>query len=248
MAFGNQTVWIIGASSGIGESLAKTLSTQGASLILSARNGNKLNALNDALGGSHYVLPFDIADFGATKTAIDAVKNLTPVVHRVICLAGAYEPSAIGDIKDEHIESIIAINLSGVIHLAKSLLPMLHDQESAQIALCSSVAGYVGLPNSQPYAASKAGLINFTQSMKAEAPSHIDVKLINPGFVKTPLTDKNSFDMPFIITPEEAAQHIVEGLESRKFEISFPKRFTRMLSVIAALPDCLRFRVIAKFK
>lgn len=248
MSFENETIWIIGASSGIGESLARKLSKESATLILSARSEDKLNELNNNLGNKHIVLPFDVSDFEATKKAISKAQSNAETIDRIICLAGIYEPSAIKDMTDENIEKIITVNLTGIMHFAKHAYNLSLQQKKSQIALCASVAGYVGLPNAQPYAASKAGLINFIQSMKMEAPDHVDIKMINPGFVRTPLTDKNEFDMPFIIEPEDAAQHIMDGLQSRAFDINFPKKLTLTLKIISVLPNFLKIPICAKFK
>ncbi len=248
MSFKNEKIWIIGASSGIGESLAKLLASECANIILSARSEDKLKALKNELGEKHDVIPFDISDFAQTKTAIKTAKQSHEKIDRIICLAGIYEPSAIKDMRDENIEKIISVNLTGIMHFAKNAYEMVCNQNNAQIALCASVAGYVGLPNAQPYAASKAGLINFIQSLKMEARDNIDIKMINPGFVKTPLTDKNSFNMPFIIEPEEAAQQIAKGLKSRSFDINFPKKLTLTLRLISILPNILKIPICAKFK
>lgn len=248
MAFKNQTIWIIGASSGIGKSLAKTLSEQGASLILSARSEDKLDALNADLNGQHIVLPFDIANFEDTNSAVSHVKNLGKPIDRIICMAGIYEPSAIKDISDENLVKIIAVNMTGIMHFTKCAYNLVEKQTKAQIALCASVIGYIGLPNAQPYAASKAGLINFIQSLRMEADKHIDIKMINPGFVRTPLTDKNEFSMPFILEPEDAAQRILKGLQSNAFDINFPKRLTLALKIISILPDFLKIPICSKFK
>lgn len=248
MAFKDQTIWIIGASSGIGACLAKILHKNGASLILSARSTDKLNRLNAELDGRHDVLPFDISDFDGTHTAIKNIKDQNKTVDRIICLAGIYEPSAIKDISDENLTKIIAVNLTGIMHFSKCTYNLVSNQKQAQIALCASVAGYVGLPNAQPYAASKAGLISFIQSLRMEADKHIDIKMINPGFVRTPLTDKNEFDMPFIIEPEDAAQRILKGLQSGAFDINFPKRLTLTLKFISILPDILKIPICSRFK
>ena len=248
MAFKDQTIWIIGASSGIGESLARILNEHGASLILSARNEDKLNAFNEDLNDQHMVLPFDIADFKETQNAVAHVKSSGKPIDRIICMAGIYEPSAIKNISDKNLTKIIAVNLTGIMHFAKCAYNLVEKQNKAQIALCASVIGYIGLPNAQPYAASKAGLINFIQSLRMEADKHVDIKMINPGFVRTPLTDKNEFSMPFILEPEDAAQRILKGLQSNAFDINFPKRLTLTLKLISILPDFLKIPICSKFK
>ena len=120
-----------------------------------------------------------------------------------------------------------------VVHAA---LPILKEQKSGQIALCGSVAGYIGLSGGQPYSATKAAVMNLAESLHAECPNHIDIKLISPGFVRTALTDKNDFSMPMILTPETAAKAIANGLHTKRFEIHFPKKFTLMLKFLRLLP------------
>lgn len=137
------------------------------------------------------------------------------------------------------------MNLLGAFTLIDSVLPILKQQRSGQLALCGSVAGYNGLPGGQPYSATKAAVINLAESLKAENPQ-LDIKVINPGFVKTPLTDKNSFQMPMMVSPEYAAQAIAEGLLKRGFEIHFPKKFTLLMKLLRILPRGLYFFLVSK--
>ena len=123
-------------------------------------------------------------------------------------------------------------------------LPILRSQGYGQLVLCGSVAGYRGLPNGQPYSATKAALINLAESLRAEE-RVLDIKVINPGFVRTALTDKNTFKMPMRIEPEEAARIIAEKLQTNCFEIHFPKRFTFFAKLIALLPAWLYFRCLS---
>lgn len=235
----HHTAWIIGASSGIGKALAEELSQRGARLILSARSEDKLQALNESLGGQHYVYAFDIASKGETAKIAEAVFLNLKQVDRVIVLSALYEPMKTNQLDLETTKNIIDVNLFGTFNLVHALLPRLEKQSGAQLALCGSVAGYMGLPNGQPYSATKAAIINLAETLAAESPKHVDIKLINPGFVKTQLTDKNDFDMPMIITPEQAAKSIADGLKKRRFEVHFPGRFTYMLKLIASLPYLL---------
>lgn len=248
MIFSGEIIWIIGASSGIGAQLARNLSKQGAHLILSARSQDKLDGLNNELDGEHTVIPFDISDFEQVKNATNQAKTLHSEIDRIICMTGIYEPKSILDMKEEDIRKIIDVNLTGVIYFIQCAIKAVKSQSKAQIVACASVAGYVGLPNGQPYSASKAGLINFMQSLYLEAQDHIDIKVICPGFVETPLTEKNNFDMPFIISAEEAAREIEKGLISKKFEIHFPKKLTRSLKIISILPNAIKFMICSKFK
>ena len=127
--------------------------------------------------------------------------------------------------------------------------PQFESQGHGQIVICASVAGYRGLPTGQPYCAAKAALLNLSESLKVELePKNIDVKVICPGFVKTPLTDKNDFPMPMIIEAEDSAIAIKKGLCSRAFEIHFPKRFTYIMKLLHILPHWLYFVVARKMR
>ena len=233
-------IWIIGASSGIGHALAMQLAAEGAHLTLSARNAPALEQLNVDLGNKHIVLPLNITDAAAL---IDAADQQTHI-ESLIILAGQYEPGAIADITDAAARHIIETNFIGTLNAVRAVLPVFRRQRQGQIALCASIAGYRGLPNGQPYSATKAAIINFAESLRVEEEKNgIDVRLINPGFVKTPMTDKNKFPMPMMITPEQAAKAIVAGLKGNSFEISFPKRMILPMKILQILPYWLYFKI-----
>ncbi|MEM7616803.1 MAG: SDR family NAD(P)-dependent oxidoreductase [Pseudomonadota bacterium] len=282
--FNGQTIWLIGASSGIGYELAKQLNSLGAKLILSARSEDKLLELNEILksdnsnnpnntninnsegqaaniANEHVIMPFDIGDLTAIENIMAEFSDKNIVCDRVICLAAIYDPTPIKEIQKESLIKIININLVGIIYLTTLIINEwdsknldgnisdgidVADQSQRQIAICGSVAGYVGLPNGQPYSASKAAIINFVESLKLENSDNIDVKLISPGFVTTPMTDKNDFKMPMIITPQQAAQHIVKGLNKKSFEIHFPKKFTWLMKIISLLPYRIKLPILKK--
>ena len=231
-------IWVIGASSGIGLALACELSRQGAHLILSARREKKLMQLNSQLGGEHTVLALDVSDaLEMTKAAQSIV-----AIDSVIFMPALYAPHSDKTKDISLIHDMIAVNLGGAFNTVNAVLPMFEAQNSGQIVLCASVAGYRGLPYGQPYCATKAALINYAESLKIELEiKNIDVKVINPGFVKTPLTDKNDFPMPMMIKAEQAAIIISKELLTSKFEIHFPKNFTLLMKGIRALPTFLYF-------
>jgi len=242
-------IWIVGASSGIGADLARELSNEGATLVLSARSKEKLIALQKELGDHHVVVPFDVSKVDETLKAVHRIKEKLPRLDSAISLAAIFDPGALKDTTNETVQKIIDINLNGMFYFVNSVLPMMHEQQSGQIVLCGSVAGYRGLPNGQPYSATKAAVINLAESLRAEEQgNNIDVKVINPGFVKTPMTDKNDFEMPFIITTKTAAKEIVKGLRKGAFEIHFPKKFTYIMKAIRILPSWLYFKISNKFK
>ena len=243
--FKGKTVWIIGASSGIGEALAKDLHGRGASLILSARNEDALSRLNVEMNRRHMVLPFDVAHKGSFAAAFENIESLDSVIY----LPAAYEPGNVENITPENAETTISINLESVFALLGHLLPYYKKQGYGQIALCGSVAGYIGLPGGQPYSATKAAIINLAETLRAEMDgTNIDVLLVSPGFVKTPLTEKNKFSMPAIIAPEEAAKAIANGLAGKSFEIHFPKKFTILMKILRLLPYDLYFKTVSHLR
>ena len=244
MSFLNQNIWIIGASSGIGLSLAENLSKQGANLILSARNFDTLNRLNQSLGGKHHIYPMDISNPQNVTDTVCAIMQNIKIIHRVIIMAGIYHPNKIENMNPDTAKNIMDINFMGSVYVTHAILPIFKQQNFGQIVFCGSVAGYIGLPNGQPYSASKAALINFVQSLRAETSNNIDVKIINSGFVRTPMTDKNKFSMPNCLEPQQAAEHIITGLQNKSFEIHFPKRFTVILKILSILPYKILFYIL----
>jgi short-subunit dehydrogenase len=240
--YAGKTAWIVGASSGIGYALARELNSRSASLILSARNTEALNKLNGTLGNHHRVVPFDITNTKNVQDVFNGLKDLK--IDSIVYLAAGYEQGNIGDITADNARQTIATNLEGAFTILREIIPYFRQQGKGQIALCGSVAGYRGLPGGQPYSATKAAIINLAESLRAELDgTNIDVKLINPGFVKTALTDKNDFPMPMMIQPEEAARAIANGLLKKKFEIRFPMLFTSIMKIMQILPYALYFRM-----
>lgn len=244
MSFEKQRIWIIGASSGIGYEIAKNLHESGADLILSARRKEELEKLNTQLQGKHEVKPLDVINHEEVKNVIDEISENK--IDRVIFLPALYKPDSIENMDLDFAKKMLDVNIMGVFYVTKYLVEIFKKQKSGQLAICGSVAGYVGLPNGQPYSATKAAIINFVESLKAEMPNYIDIKLISPGFVETPLTEQNKFKMPMIITSEKAANYICKGLVSKSFEINFPKRLTYLLKFVDALPYFLKLKITKK--
>lgn len=248
MSFKNENIWIIGASSGIGAALAKELSNEGATLILSARREEELETLNKELGGEHYIYLLDVADSDHVKHTAETIKENLGKLDRVLFMAAIYRP---GDIEEHDVtfaKQLVEVNLLGAIYTTYATLPIFNAQKSGQIVLCGSVAGYTGLPGGQPYSATKAAIINFAESLHAEVQSYIDVKMINPGFVRTRITDKNKFHMPMRIEPEDAAKAIAHGLKHKSFEIHFPKRFTYLVKILHAMPYAIKLFLTRKMR
>lgn len=248
MSFENEHIWIIGASSGIGEAVAKELASQGATLILSARREEELEQLNQKLGGKHHVYPLDVANSDTVQSTANAIATQVGQIDRVLFLAAIYRPDNIDKMDMTFAKQLVEVNLLGAIYTTYAVLPIFNAQQSGQIILCGSVAGYTGLPGGQPYSATKAAIINFAESLYAEIDDFIDVKLINPGFVRTRITDKNQFHMPMRIEPEQAAKAIASGLNKKSFEIHFPKRFTLMVKLIKLMPYSLTLYLTRKMR
>ena len=248
MTYQGETIWIIGASSGIGAALAKVLAQQGATLILSARREEKLLALQQQLGSQHQVYPMDVADPAQVKTCIEVITAHTTRLDRVILMAAHYRKTSNTAHDMSFAERCIAVNIMGAIYLYNAVLPLFERQTGGQLAFCGSMAGLTGMPGGQPYSMTKAALINFAESCHAETPDAINIKLINPGFVKTRITDKNQFHMPCLITSEAAATAIARGLQKRAFEIHCPKRFTYLVKAFAHLPYGIKLWITHKLR
>ncbi|WP_305072777.1 SDR family NAD(P)-dependent oxidoreductase [Propionivibrio sp.] len=235
-------VWLVGASSGIGAALARALAAHGARLALSARRLEALQALG--IDGA-LLLPCNVLDAEALAAARARLVAAWGGVDLVVYLAGDYEPMSAEGFDAARAERIVAVNFTGALRLAGAVLGDL--QPGGGIAFVASVAGYRGLPKALAYGPGKAALIHFAECLHLDlAPRGIGVWAINPGFVATRLTAKNDFAMPAMLSPEQAAEAIVDGFRSGAFEIHFPKRFTSVLKLLSKLPYGLYFRLIRR--
>ncbi len=235
-------IWLMGASSGIGAALARELAQRGARVALSARNLEKLQALG--IQGA-LLLPCDATDTASLASTRSRLLATWRGIDLVIYLAGDYVPMRAGDFDLGAAEQVVAINFNGAMRLAATVLPDL--QAGGGIAFVASVAGYRGLPKALAYGPGKAALIHFAECLFLDlAPRGIGVWLINPGFVATRLTAKNDFAMPALLSPEQAALATVDGLKAGKFEIHYPKRFTRVMKLLALLPYGLYFPLVRR--
>lgn len=236
----DKKIWIIGASSGIGAALAKELSLRGARLVISARRYEELEAVSAGLTNPVTIAVLDVSDDKALRN----VANIHGPFDSVIFMAAVYNPGLLKDMDIKSARQTIDININGALNTIDAVYSMMRQAQSGQIVLCGSVAAYCGLPNSQPYSLSKAALMNLAESLKIEAELYnIDVKLISPGFVRTPLTDKNDFEMPMIMEPDDAARIIADGLTGKNFEIQLPRKFTRIVKLLSHLPYNIFFMI-----
>lgn len=235
----HKTVWIIGGTSGIGLALARKLSmVENCSVIISGRNTTKVDEINAEK------ISFDVCNHQDFLQAYTTVFEKFTKVDIILFCAGTYEPMGIANYDYQKSLGILNTNLGSMATFIDAIFQNITHKKPKTIAIVSSVAGYFGMPNSLFYGASKAGLSHLTESLYIELKKYeIDVKLINPGFVKTPLTDKNNFSMPFIISPEKAAEIILKKLPKRNFEIAFPSIFVFLLKFLNKLPFKLRAMV-----
>jgi NAD(P)-dependent dehydrogenase (short-subunit alcohol dehydrogenase family) len=243
-------VWLLGASSGIGRATASLLHRQGAQVAVSARSAAALHAFTEQHPGS-IALPLDVTDAASVHAAAQQLLARTGQIDLAMYCAGHYRAMQATNFDLADALRHQQVNYVGALNLLDAMLPTLLRQAEAgapgHLSLVSSVAGYRGLPNALGYGPTKAALINLAEVLYMDlSPRRIGVSLINPGFVETPLTAQNRFHMPALISPEAAAQAIVQGWRDGRFEIHFPKRFTRVLKALRPWPDGLYFEAVRR--
>lgn len=240
-------IWITGASSGIGRALAQKFSDEGWKVAISARRQNLLNEI--AKEENIYAFPLDVTDENKVKEVFANILTVFKEVDLCVFCSGIYDPKLEQEINLNQIRKVIEINFFGVLNCIKSVEEYFKNKKNGHISIVSSVAAYRGLPNSSGYGPSKAALTNLTESLYFDFKKHnVRVSLVSPGFIKTPLTDKNTFDMPFIKSPEFAANKMYQGLtKSKSFEITFPKQLTIILKFLRIVPYNLYLYLINKF-
>jgi NADP-dependent 3-hydroxy acid dehydrogenase YdfG len=232
-----QRVWVVGASTGIGAAIARELLTRGARVALSARSAERLEALSALAPDRSLPVPLDVTDARAVRAAHDTIVAAWGGVDVVLAVAGNYVPLRATEFSADAIGRLFDVNVQGVLNVLGPVLPAMIDRRAGHVAIVASVAGYRGLPKALGYGPTKAALINLAEVLYLDlAPMGVGVHIVNPGFVRTPLTDGNDFKMPALIEPEEAALETLRGLERGEFETHYPKRFTRWLKLLRVLP------------
>lgn len=245
----SRLVWITGASSGIGRALALKLAERGNRVAVSARNGAKLSVLaEEAEGkaGSIHAYPLDITDVSRCAAVVDRITADLGEIELAVLNAGTHHPINAEAFRTAELKKLVDVNLLGTGNCLEPLLQRMIPAKRGHLAIVASVAGYRGLPTSAYYGATKAAQINMVEALKFDLDRHdIKLQLVDPGFVKTPLTDKNEFSMPCLIDVETAAIRMANGFESRSFEITFPRRFTYFLKLLRILPYRLYFPLVS---
>ncbi len=239
--------WIIGGGSGIGAAVAKLLAERGWTVAISGRRVEKLEEVARA-NSAIRPYPLDVTDAKKAAATTEKIAKELGRIDLFIFGAAAWQPMPVGDYEIESFTKVVDTNYLGVLRLANPVLAQMDKQGGGHFAVIASVAGYFGLPRSSAYSSTKAALINLLETMRTElAPRHIKVRMIAPGFVKSELTDKNDFPMPFLMETDEAAKRIVDGLtHSDRFEIAFPKRMVWLMKTIRWLPYPVFFWLTAK--
>ena len=242
--------WVTGASSGIGRALASRLASEGWTVAASARRTGELEELaRTATKGAGRIVPVpcDVTDARAVADAVADIEARHGPIALAVLNAGSYLPDSAESFDLDAFRKTVELNLLGTVNCLDALLPRWRARRRGHLAVVSSVAGYRGLPASLSYGATKAALINLCEGLWFDFRRlGLKVQVINPGFVRTPLTDKNTFPMPFLIDADDAARRIAAGLKSTRFEIAFPRRFVCLLKVLRILPYGLYFPLVGR--
>ena len=234
-----ETAWLIGASSGIGAALARVLAARGWRVVISARGTETAASVAAEFPELISILPLDVTDTPACEAAVaDAETILGGPPDLVVFAAGAWQPMGVSDLDSAVARRLMNVNYLGAVNVLAALLPGCRECRRGHIAVIASVAGYRGIPRAAGYGPTKAALINLCESLKPELDAAgVRLRLVDPGFVATPMTAVNDFPMPFLLAAEDAAERLFTALtRSSRFEITFPKRFTWGLKYLRLLP------------
>jgi NAD(P)-dependent dehydrogenase (short-subunit alcohol dehydrogenase family) len=241
------TIWIIGASTGIGRAAALAFARAGVSVAVSARSSEGLATLVSEGDGRIHAFPLDVTDAEAVRNTAEQIEAKLGDIQALLYCAASWSNDRGSQATAATLRSVYEVNIFGCLNVLEVILPNMKARGNGRIALVSSVAGFRGLPRALAYGSSKAALTHIAEALKFECdPLGVIVQVIHPGFVKTPLTDKNDFPMPFMMTPQAAADRIVRGMNSSGFEITFPRRFTYLLKLLRLLPYRLYFWLVSQ--
>jgi NADP-dependent 3-hydroxy acid dehydrogenase YdfG len=237
--------WLVGASEGLGLSLARKISSAGAEVILSARSADRLAEAVAQMPGRASALPVDVADSASVRAAAASLGD----IDGVIFLAGVYWPMRAQDWNADQVEAMCDVNLTGCARVIGAALPAMVARDRGHVVITGSLSGFRGLPGAIGYGASKAGTMSLAESLYADLRgTGVTVQLANPGFIKTRLTEKNDFHMPFLMEPDEAARLMFEHLCTDHFKISFPLVFSWLFRLSQFMPDWAYYRLFAPKK
>jgi short-subunit dehydrogenase len=237
-------VWVTGASTGIGAEICRQLAQHGVMVAASARSMEKLHALASE-NSAVKAFPLDVTDSQAVAVVFDRIERELGPVDLVIAAAGVFKPLAASGLNVPDFETSFRTNYMGVVNVLTAALPALRKRQAGHVSWVASIAGYRGLPKSSAYGPTKAALINLAESLKPDLQKDgIMVSVINPGFVRTPMTSVNEFPMPFIMEPEAAAAATIKGLARGKYEVAYPWQLVSILKLARLMPNWLFFRLV----
>ena len=236
MSENQKKIWITGASSGIGKALAEKFAAEGWKVAVSARRKEILNKMSEHENIFSY--PLDVTNQDQIKNSFEKIIEDFNGLNLCVFSSGTYDPKLEQEINVVQNKFVMETNFFGVLYCIKTVENYFKNKKDGHISIVSSIAAYRGLPNSSGYGPSKAALTNLTESLYFDFKKfNVRISLVSPGFIKTPLTDKNEFPMPFIKSPEFAAEKMFNGLtKSKAFEIHFPKALTILLKIFRVLP------------
>jgi NADP-dependent 3-hydroxy acid dehydrogenase YdfG len=238
--------WVTGASSGIGRAVCLALARRGWRVAASARRAESLREL-EAEATDITGFPLDVTDADGCRGTVHAVSRALGPVDLAVLSAGTHRPVAAETLDLAVFRELWSTNVDGTTNALAAVLPDMLTRRRGHVAIVSSVAGYRGLPTAAAYGATKAALINLAEALKFDLDRlGVKIQIVNPGFVRTPLTDRNPFPMPFLISAEEAANRLVSGLADDAFEIAFPRRFAFALKLLRCLPYRLYFPLVRR--
>jgi len=241
-------VLIIGATFGIGYELAKKYLNTCNNLILLGRTKSKLEEIKQDFSNAKAKVFTESLDVTILEDCQNKISNIienNPTIDKIIYCSGYYEPHDTFKIDTSLFQKTMDVNFMGMINIFSILLPHLKNQNSGHLGIVASLAGFGGLPNSSSYGPSKAAMMNYAESIKIDCDKYnIKVSIINPGFVQSRLTEKNTFDMPFLMTSEKAANIIYEGLKKEQYEITFPLPMKVLFKILRILPRSIYFWVV----
>jgi short-subunit dehydrogenase len=243
-------IWITGAGSGLGRELARQYAAEGHLVVATARTKQDLDVLareGADLPGGIYPLACDVTDREAVKALFQRIWAEVGIPDKIILNAGTHIPTPLSSFDQESHRSLMEVNYMGVVHCLGATLPLLIERGRGQVAVVASLASYRGLPYAGAYGASKAALVNLAEALRPEMEqAGLDLRLVCPGFVRTPLTDRNDFHMPFLMEVEDAAAAMRRGLDGNSFRIVFPRRLGWIMTVLKVLPDRMFLAVSRK--
>jgi short-subunit dehydrogenase len=240
--------WITGGSSGIGLALAETLLAEGWQVGLTARRRDSMDRLAVAHPGRVFVAPGDVAEAAAMRAAVEQIEHGSGrKVALAIMAAGCSQRMGAADFDLAAFRRVVLVNLLGTANCLDAVMPAMIQRGRGQIAIIASIAGYVGLPNAAAYSATKAALISLAQSLRFDLPrAGVLLQVVNPGFVRTPMTEANDFPMPDLLEVDDAVTRIIRGLNTTRFEIAFPTRPVVALKILRLLPYALFFALLSR--